>query len=108
MPRIGVSLTVFVLSTFILTSALRAQTTPPQPPQTPPATEADKKLDGFLGQWEKKMQEITSLYAKLERSEKDKTFKTEEKFTGKAEYMKVGSGATVLNLALLEMNVVGK
>jgi TIGR03009 family protein len=68
----------------------------------------DKKLDGFLAKWEKKLQETTSLYAKLERDEKDPMFRSEEKYTGFVKWMRVGSGATAQNLVLLEMNDVGK
>ena len=41
------------------------------------------------------------------RTEKDKTFKAETKFVGKAAYLKA-KGATAQNLALLEMNIAGK
>ena len=54
------------------------------------------------------MQEIVTLSARLERTEKDKSFNTQEKYAGLAEYMKVGTGATAQNLALLEMKVAGK
>ena len=103
MRRISLVLTALVLSAV----SVRAQQTAPMPPAAP-ATEADKKLDEYLKQWEKKMQEIATLYAKLERVEKDKTFKSEEKYSGFAQYMKVGTGATAQNLALLEMKVAGK
>src|SRR6516162_7088526 len=99
---------VLVITALALTAvSVRAQQTAPMPPAAP-ASEADKKLDEYLKQWEKKMQEIVTLYAKLERTEKDKTFKSEEKYEGFAQYMKVGTGATAQNLALLKMSVAGK
>jgi TIGR03009 family protein len=106
MRRIGLALTALLLTAVVV----RGQQTPPPPPMPPaaPATEADKKLDDHLKQWEKKMQEIVSLYAKLERTEKDKTFKSEEKYEGFAQYLRVGNGATAQNLALLKMSVKGK
>src|SRR5580698_7167807 len=84
----------------------QAQTMPPQPQPQPMPT--DKKLDEYLLRWEQEMQKIQGLVATLERTEKDKTFQTEKKFAGYAEYMKSGSGPTALNLALLEMKEVGK
>ncbi len=109
MRRIGLVLTVLVLAAAAPLSvrAQQAQAIPPAQPAAP-ANETDKKLDGYLQQWEKKMQEITSLSAKLERNEKDKTFKTEEKYGGFAQYMKVGQGDKAQNLALLEMKIAGK
>jgi TIGR03009 family protein len=108
MTRINLMLTAVMVTALAPTMAVRAQQTPPPMPPAAPATEADKKLDDYLKQWDKKMQEIVSLSAKLERTEKDKTFNTQEKFAGFAQYMKVGTGATAQNLALLEMKVAGK
>ncbi len=107
MRRIGLVLAALVLSAVAPLGTVGAQQNPPTPP-APAATEMDKKLDGYLGQWEKKMQEIVTLSAELERTEKDKTFKTEEKYAGFAKYMKVGTGPTAQNLALLKMSVLGK
>jgi TIGR03009 family protein len=111
MRRIGLVLTAWALSTASVLAQPTAQAQPqlqPMPPAAaPPATELDKKLDSFLGNWEKKMQALEGLQAKLERTEKDKTFKAESKFVGKAAYLKV-KGATAQNLALLEMNIAGK
>jgi TIGR03009 family protein len=104
MRRIGLALTALLLTAVLV----RGQQTPPPMPPAAPATEADKKLDEHLKQWEKKMQEITSLSAKLERKEKDKTFKEETAYEGGAQYMKVGTGANIQNLALLEMKAKGK
>src|SRR5262249_45575429 len=39
---------------------------------------------------------------------KDKTFDTVQKFTGFAQYMKAGAGATGMNLAMLELRPEGK
>lgn len=80
----------------------QAQTTPP-----PPAP-ADNKLDEYLRRWEQEMQKVQGLVAVLERTEKDKTFQTEKKYTGYAEYLKSGTGPTALNLAMLEMKEAGK
>jgi TIGR03009 family protein len=79
-----------------------AQTTP-----TPPAPDP-KKLDEYLQRWEQEMQKIQTLSATLERTQKDAAFQVEKKFTGYAQYMKAGSGQTVLNLAILEMKEEGK
>jgi TIGR03009 family protein len=80
----------------------QAQTT------TPPPAPTDKKLDEYLLRWEQEMQKIQGLVATLERTEKDKAFQTEKKFTGYAQYMKDGTGPTARNLALLEMKEAGK
>jgi TIGR03009 family protein len=82
----------------------QAQTTPPAAPPAPDP----KKLDGYLLRWEQEMQKIQGLVANLERTEKDKTFQTEKKFVGFAQYMKAGTGPSALNLALLEMKEEGK
>lgn len=89
----------------LLAAGLTAQA---QQPQTTPPMPADKKLDEYLLRWEQEMQKIQSLEATLERTEKDKTFQTEKKFTGVARYMKDGTGPTARNLALLEMKEAGK
>src|SRR5947209_4303100 len=90
----------------LLAAGLAAQAQPPQPqPQPMPA---DNNLDKYLLRWEQEMQKIQSLEATLERTEKDKTFQTEKKFTGVARYMKDGTGPTARNLALLEMKEAGK
>src|SRR5260370_31487619 len=88
----------------LLAAALtaQAQTTPPAAPPT------DKKLDEYLLRWEQEMQKIQALEAVLERTEKDKAFQTEKKFSGYAKYMKDGTGPTPRKLANLEMNEAGK
>ncbi len=105
MRRTGLVLAALVLSGLAPWSAVHAQQQPPTPP---PATEADKKLDGYLQQWEAKMKEIAALHAALERTETDKTFNTVTKLSGIAEYLKRGTGATAESKARLEMTVVGK
>jgi TIGR03009 family protein len=80
---------------------------PAQPPAAAPAQPATA-LDGYLRQWEQAMQKVDTLAAQLSRSEKDQTFNQVQKFTGAAAYMKKGSGASALNLAVLEMYPEGK
>ncbi|HWG41962.1 MAG TPA: TIGR03009 domain-containing protein [Gemmataceae bacterium] len=94
-----------LLQASLTVSAQQAQ----QAPATPPAAPADDKaLDGYLQKWEGAMKDVTSLGAQLVRIDKDRTFNTVQKLAGEAWYMKAGSGATALNLALLEMRLEGR
>lgn len=86
-------------------SMLHAQTTP-QTTSAPAASSAE--LDGYLKRWEEKMRDIKSLTALLARIDKDKSFNTVTKYQGTAQYMKAGSGTSVLNLAHLELKQEGK
>jgi TIGR03009 family protein len=96
-----------VLAGLLLTGLpARAQQAPATPPAAPPAT--DKVLDGYLQSWERAMKDVTDLAARLVRIDKDRTFETTTQLVGEAFYKKVGTGATALNLAILEMRPQGK
>src|SRR5262249_61248819 len=76
-----------------------AQATPPTA-AGPPAGALDK----HLLKWEQAMRKVTTLKAEnITRIDKDKAFGTTTKYVGWAEYMKVGTGASALNLASLEL-----
>lgn len=66
-----------------------------------------KALDQHLAKWEAAMKKIETLGAQLTRIDKDLAFDQVQKLTGTAYYMKVGSGASAQNLALLEMKLAG-
>jgi TIGR03009 family protein len=92
-----------VLAALLLASLpARAQQKPAVPPAAPPAD--DKALDDHLRKWETAMKDITSLGAQLARTDKDVTWDKVETLSGTAYYMKSGTGASALNLALLEMH----
>jgi TIGR03009 family protein len=76
--------------------------------QTPPVKPDAAKLDQYLRAWEQKMRQIQTLQAVLNRTDKDKVFQTQSKYSGYAQYMKSGTGPTAMNLALMEMKVAGK
>jgi TIGR03009 family protein len=97
-----VSLVALVVG-LALGSTLMAQTTPPAPSDT-----TDARLDGYLRRWEEKMRGVQTLQALLERTDKDPSFGSVTKLTGYALYMRVGTGANTVNLALLEMRQPGK
>src|SRR5262245_63666882 len=72
----------------------------------PPTAVTAANLDKYLQNWEKEMKKVTSLSAELNRTDKDRTFGTTNRFSGKAMYMKSGTGATALNLGYLELTQV--
>jgi len=75
---------------------------------TPPTAATTAKLDGYLQRWEQEMRKVQTLSAVLARIDKDKAFGATNKFTGTAQYMKTGTGATAMNLAMLELRQEGK
>src|SRR5947209_10569309 len=83
-----------------------AQQTAPTPPAAP--AQAQQGLDRYLQRWELEMQKIQTLSAVLTRVDRDFSFDTTQKFTGTAQYMKAGTGASALNLASLELRYEGK
>ncbi|MFO0841283.1 MAG: TIGR03009 domain-containing protein [Gemmataceae bacterium] len=104
---------VFVLTGLLTTGAMAgAQSTPAgkgAPANTPPAASAaPTKLDGYLLRWEQEMKKVNTLSAAVARHDKDKSFGSATKYSGAAHYMKAGSGATTLNLAMLELKQEGK
>ncbi len=104
MRPFGLALAALMLAS-LPARAQQAQA-PAAPPAAPPAE--DKALDTHLQNWERAMKDVTTLAAQLTRTDKDRTFETLTKLAGEAYYMKVGSGPTALNLALLEMRLDGK
>jgi TIGR03009 family protein len=68
----------------------------------------DPRLTNYLKRWEQEMSRIQTLAAQLNRTEKDTTFNTTQKFVGYAQYMKSGTGPTAVNLATLEMRPENK
>jgi TIGR03009 family protein len=54
------------------------------------------------------MQKVQTLVANLGRVDKDTTFNNTQKFVGFAQYMRVGTGPTAQNLALMEMKFEGR
>jgi TIGR03009 family protein len=86
------------------TAPAAAQQNPAPAAPTPPQA----ALDNYLLRWQQEMEKVQTLHAQLARIDKDKTFNTATKLTGYAAYMKVGTGPTAMNLAMLEMCVDGK
>ena len=66
-----------------------------------PDPSADPRLDIVLGNWEKAMQNVQTLKAKVNRTKLDKTFNTTELFEGEANYLRGAAGQT--SRASLEM-----
>ncbi len=80
----------------------------PAAPATAAAPTADPALDQHLLRWEQEMQRVQSLAALLNLTERDKTFRTEQKFSGFAQYLKAGNGPGSLNMAMLELRQPGR
>jgi TIGR03009 family protein len=91
-----------------LAGAVQAQQQNSAAPAAPTADPNQPRLDAHLLRWEQEMSRVQTLVAVLNRREKDKTFETEQKFSGFAQYMKAGAAGNALNLAMLEMRVEGK
>ena len=81
--------------------------TPPAPPMAPAAQPADP-LDDYLAHWQQTMEGVQALSATLKRTVKDQTTETEKHSTGFTKYLRVASGGTTQNLALLEMTAEGQ
>ena len=78
------------------------------PPAVPVPMAGPAPLDGYLQRWEQEMLRVQTLVAQLRLIEKDKTFQAASTSIGVAKYMKVGSGAQAVNLALLELKKENK
>lgn len=63
----------------------------------------DPVLDQYLIRWEQEMTKVQTLVAKLQLIEVDKTFGARKSSSGVAKYMKAGSQAAPVSLALLEL-----
>jgi TIGR03009 family protein len=83
-----------------------ASTTPPA--VKPPAAPAVTPLDRYLLRWEEEMRKVQTMAAQLNRTDKDKSFDSVKKYVGFAQYMKVGTGPSAVNKALLELKQEGK
>ncbi len=102
-------------ATLMTAAAAFGQQSPPQltPAAPPPAATApapaplDPALESYLRRWEQEMAKVTSLGARVEQIQIDKVLKAPSKTEGIAYYMKVGTGPSARNLALLEMHPVG-
>lgn len=94
-----------VLTALLLTGLpVGAQQAAPVPAASPD----DTKLDTYLRRWETEVQKVETLYAALNRTDKDKTLDATTKFVGTAYYMRVGSGPNAQNLARCEMALEGR
>jgi TIGR03009 family protein len=96
------------LNVLLLTSVSARAQQAPQTPATPPAAAATTSIDEHLKKWEGAMKNVETLGAKLVRIDKDPTFDQVTRLEGEAYYMKVGTGPTAQNLAILEMRLEGK
>jgi TIGR03009 family protein len=74
----------------------------------PAASPDDAKLDTYLKRWENEVQKVETLSANLIRTDKDKTLDSTSKLVGTAQYMRVGTGASAMNLARCEMALEGR
>jgi TIGR03009 family protein len=98
------------LSALLLAAAPLAAQQPPTPPAQPPAPAAQPAdpLDDYLTKWQQSMEQVQALSATLKRTVKDQTTDTERHYTGFTKYLRVSSGGTAQNLALLQMTPDGK
>ena len=90
----GLALTALLLAAAPLTA---------QQPRTPQTAQSAEPLDGYLDRWQKTMEQVQALSARIERTEKDQTTDVKNHFTGYTKYLRVGNGAGTQNLALLQM-----
>jgi TIGR03009 family protein len=100
-----------VIALLLAVQAASAQMPPGQqvPPGNPPqAAPGAERLDQYLLRWEQEMMRVQSLAATLKRTEKDPTINQQRLYEGYAQYMKVGSGPSALNMAMLQMSPPGK
>jgi TIGR03009 family protein len=102
----GLVLAALVLAATAASAQQQARQQPPSQPAA--AAPADPQLDAYLQRWEQEMQRVQTLQATLVRLDNDKSFGNIQKFTGYAQYMKAGTGATALNLASLQLGPEGK
>jgi TIGR03009 family protein len=93
-----------VLAALLLAVAAPAQQAPPAAPDAA----QQQALDNYLLRWEQEMQKVEKLAAQVARIDKDQTFGSATKLSGYAAYMKAGTGATALNLAMLELRAESK
>ncbi len=100
-------MSVMALAGVLATSSLADAQTPPAKPAAPTAAET-AKLDACLKRWEQEMGKVQTLSAILGRIDKDKSFGTTTKYTGHAQYMRAGTGASAMNLAHMEMKEENK
>jgi TIGR03009 family protein len=100
--------TGLALSAILLDATTLAAQPPQTPPTTPPAAQPNDPLDGYLSNWQQTMESVQALSATLKRSEKDQTTDIEKHFTGFTKYLRVASGGTTQNLALLQMTPDGQ
>jgi TIGR03009 family protein len=91
-----------VLAGLLLTAvALLAQQGNPQPAKFDPTKNAE---DWVVAKWEEAMSKVDSLVADCQLKSIDQVFKVEEKFVGKAKYLRT----KVANMASLELDKVDK
>ena len=111
------ALTALLLAAAILCHgqlAARAAQPPQTPPVTPPvqptnpAAQPADPLDAYLTQWQQTMEGVQALSATLKRTEKDQVTDVQKEYTGFTKYLRVSSGGSTQNLALLEMTPKGK
>jgi TIGR03009 family protein len=102
MPRYALVLTA------LLAVAAQAGAQGAPPAAGPSPAEKAAALDKYLLRWEQEMTKVKTLAAEVTRIDKDRTFDTTQKKVGFAQYLKAGTGATALNLGLLELKHDGK
>jgi TIGR03009 family protein len=90
-----------------LTALVLASVALAQPPATSPPA-ANAALDRYLLNWEKAMETVTTLAARLKRTEKDTTVDSTTVLVGEAYYKKSGKGPNAVNKALMQMRLDGK
>lgn len=88
-------------------SAQTASTTK-APARPAPTAVTAANLDKYLKSWEAEMKKVTALSAEINRADKDATFGTTSRYSGRAMYMKSGTGDNAMNLGLLELKPEGK
>ena len=106
-PR-RLALTALLLAAAPLAAQQAPPTPPPAPPQPPAVQPALDPLDDNLDRWQQAMEQVQGLSAQLKRTEKDQTADVEKHYTGYTKYLRISSGGTTQNLALLEMTPEGR
>jgi TIGR03009 family protein len=76
------------LTCVLLGSAAAWAQQPPSPPAAPPPTPANPELEQILANWEKAMNSVDKLVAKITRTDTDKVYQSTTVYDGVAKFMK--------------------